>query len=84
MFAFLNNSHEANIAVYTPERADARAPTFSGAHARSKAACSTHTRTGSSAWRSGRSTVAKNQPEWTVVQPGSGRHLDRRPEVHPA
>ncbi|HEY1860470.1 MAG TPA: DUF1549 domain-containing protein, partial [Gemmataceae bacterium] len=33
MFAFLNNSHEANIAVYTPEEEMKRAEVFRGIHA---------------------------------------------------
>ena len=44
MFAFLNNDHEANIAVYTPDEqreAGRRAPARS---AKSKQACSTHAR----------------------------------------
>ena len=46
MFAFLNNTHEANVAVYTPGRADEAAPRSSARSARSRPSCGTSIPTG--------------------------------------
>jgi mono/diheme cytochrome c family protein len=68
MFAFLNNDHEANIAVYTPEQQKRRADIFRQIH--DIEAGLQHRRPD---WQ-GRmakweATVKGNQPEWTVVRP---------------
>ena len=84
LFAFLNNSHEANIAVYTPAEQMKRAEIFRQHSRDRRPICSTASPTGRSAWRGGRTSVAADQPEWIVVRPDCRRHLDRRPEVSAA
>jgi hypothetical protein len=68
MFAFLNNSHEANIAVYTPEEEMKRAEIFRGIHE-----IEAGLREREPKWRekmhAWEETVKKNQPKWTVLRP---------------
>jgi hypothetical protein len=68
MFAFLNNDHEANIAVYTPNEHMRRAEIFRGIHAIENELRHRHPdwRQRMHAWED---TVKDNQPKWTVVQP---------------
>jgi mono/diheme cytochrome c family protein len=68
MFAFLNNAHEANVAVYMPEEEMKRAEIFrrireieAGLQHRTP-----NWRERMAAWED---AVRDNQPEWTVVQP---------------
>jgi mono/diheme cytochrome c family protein len=68
MFAFLNNDHEANIAVYSPQEQMKRANLFAQIHA-----IETELRHRHPDWRermhAWESTVRNNQPSWTTVQP---------------
>ena len=68
MFAFLNDSHEANVAVYTPEEQRKRADIFRQIHE-----IETDLRHRHADWRermhAWEKTVSGNQPEWTVVRP---------------
>ena len=78
MFAFLNNTHEANVAVYTPAEQMKRAEIFRRTR-EIEARCSIsnpdwQARDG----RSGKTRCNTDQPEWTVHAPESGRHLDGR------
>jgi hypothetical protein len=68
MFAFLNNDHEANIAVYTPEEQMRRADIFRQIHAIEIQLRHHHPdwRQRMHAWED---TVKINQPKWTVVRP---------------
>jgi hypothetical protein len=68
MFAFLNNDHEANIAVYTPEEQMRRADIFRQIHAIENELRHRHPdwRQRMHAWED---TVKSNQPKWTVVRP---------------
>ena len=69
MFAFLNNAHEANIAVYTTRRTDEDRRDLSARFARSKTDSSTSNpdwRERMAAWEK---QVASGQPEWVVVRP---------------
>jgi mono/diheme cytochrome c family protein len=68
MFAFLNNSHEANVAVYTPEEQMKRAEIF---RKTKEIEASLQERnpdwqTRMAAWEE---QVKNDQPQWTVVQP---------------
>ena len=78
LFAFLNNDHEAQRAVYTPEEQMKRAEHLRGRSARSRPSCSTRTpdwRERMAAWEE---TVAK-RPAGVDGRPADGRrHLDRR------
>ena len=68
LFAFLNNSHESTISVYTPEEQEKRDEIFSKIRA-----LDDRLQTETPDWRSRMAnwekTVAGNQPEWTVVRP---------------
>jgi hypothetical protein len=68
MFAFLNNDHEANIAVYTPDEQMRRAEVFRGIHE-----IETELRHRQPDWRkrmhAWEDTVKNNQPKWIVVRP---------------
>jgi hypothetical protein len=68
MFAFLNNQHEANIAVYTPEEQQRRANLFRGIHEVENDLRHRHPdwRKRMHAWED---KVRKDQPTWTVVRP---------------
>ena len=84
IFAFLNDTHEANVAVYTPARADRSAPRSSGGPRRSKRIAAPHARLAASAWRAWEEQVqARTSRSGRVLQPDGGRHLDRRPEELP-
>jgi hypothetical protein len=68
LFAFLNNSHEANVAVYTPAEQQKRAELF-----RRMREIETELQHRSPDWtarmREWESRVANKQPDWTVVKP---------------
>jgi hypothetical protein len=68
MFAFLNDSHEANMAVYTPAETMQRANLF-----REIEAIEESLRQHNSNWRermhAWEKTVRAHQPRWTVIQP---------------
>jgi len=68
MFAFLNNSHEANVAVYTPEEQMKRADIFSKTKEieASLQERNPDWQTRMAAWEE---QVKNDQPQWTVVQP---------------
>ncbi|HEV3259566.1 MAG TPA: DUF1549 and DUF1553 domain-containing protein [Gemmataceae bacterium] len=68
MFAFLNNEHEANIAVYTPEEQMRRADVLRQIHEMEHGLRHRHAdwRKRMHAWED---TVKNNQPKWTVVRP---------------
>jgi hypothetical protein len=68
MFAFLNNDHEADIAVYTPEDQQRRANLFRGIHALENELRHRHPdwRRRMHAWED---KVKLGQPAWTVVRP---------------
>ena len=57
MFAFLNNSHEANVAVYTPDEQMKRARDLPADPRDRGRAAAPHRRTGRSGWPRGKSTV---------------------------
>jgi len=68
MFAFLNNSHEANVAVYTPQEEMKRARIF-----RSMREIEAGMEHRNPAWEqriaAWEEKVKNDQPEWTVVRP---------------
>jgi hypothetical protein len=68
LFAFLNNDHEANIAVYTPDQQMRRAEILREIHA-----VETDLRHRHPDWRKRmhvwEETVRNNQPTWIVLQP---------------
>ncbi len=68
MFAFLNNSHEANTPVYTPAEEMKRAEII-----RVTREIETDLRhrmpIGKSEWRNGRTSNAKNSTDWVILQP---------------
>ncbi len=68
MFAFLNNEHEANIAVYTPEEQMKRAEIFREIHEIEADLRHRHPewKDRMSAWEE---KVKVGQPEWTVIRP---------------
>jgi hypothetical protein len=68
MFAFLNNDHEANIAVYAPDEQRRRANIFRriGEIEGALKCCYPEWRQRMADWEE---KVKKNQPVWTVVQP---------------
>ena len=81
MFAFLNNSHEANIAVYTPDEAGQARRRSSSEIAKIEAELQHQTpdwRDRMDAWEQ---QVKQDQPEWTVIRPEVRRDLDRRAEI---
>ena len=69
MFAFLNNAHEANVAVYTPDEQMKRAEIFRADRARSRPTCSTRTPDWPERMAAWEESVASDQPEWIVVRP---------------
>jgi mono/diheme cytochrome c family protein len=68
MFAFLNNSYEANVAVYTPEEQMKRANIFSQTREIEAALQekTPHWQEQMAAWEE---KVKKDQPDWIVVKP---------------
>jgi hypothetical protein len=68
MFAFLNNDHEANIAVYSPQEQQRRADLFRQIHEIENGLRHRHPdwRKRMHAWEE---TVKKGLPAWTIVQP---------------
>ncbi|MHB1423081.1 MAG: PSD1 and planctomycete cytochrome C domain-containing protein [Gemmataceae bacterium] len=68
MFAFLNNDHEANIAVYTPDEEMQRAEMFRDIYTVENELRRRHPdwRQRMHAWED---TVKSNQPTWIVVRP---------------
>ena len=68
MFAFLNNSHEANLAVYTPDEQMKRAEVFRRA-GEIEAELQHQTPDWLQRMAAWEKNVANNQPEWTVIQP---------------
>ena len=68
MFAFLNDCHEANVAVYTPERQMRRAEIFRRIH-EIEADLQHRAPDWQERLSQWESNVKGNQPEWTVVQP---------------
>jgi hypothetical protein len=68
MFAFLNDSHEANIAVYSPDDEMRRADVMRGVSENES-----ELKRDNPDWRERMAkweeTVAHNQPQWTVVKP---------------
>jgi hypothetical protein len=68
MFSFLNNAHEANIAVYTPEEEMKRAEVFRGIH-EIEAGLREHDPKWREKMHAWEETVKKDQPEWTVLRP---------------
>ena len=62
IFAFLNDTHEANIAVYTPDRAGEARRDSAPRRRKSKPACSAALRTGRRAWRRGKSRSGTISP----------------------
>ena len=69
LFAFLNNDHEANVAVYTPEEQMRRADMLRQIRDDRGRAAPSQRRTGASAWHAWEDKVEDDQPEWTVVRP---------------
>ena len=68
LFAFLNNDHEAQRRVYTPdEQMQARRDLRGRSREIEAEPAASRTPTGSSGWRRGKTTVSDDQPEWTVA-----------------
>ena len=68
MFAFLNNSHEANIAVYTPQEQMKRADIFRRIR-EIEAGIEHHNPDGEQRMAAWEEKVKDDQPAWTVVRP---------------
>jgi hypothetical protein len=68
MFAFLNNSHETNIAVYTPQEQMKRADIFRRIR-EIEAGIEHHNPDGEQRMAAWEEKVKDDQPEWTVVRP---------------
>ena len=68
MFAFLNDTHEANIPAYTPDEQKTRASIFRGSR-RSRTTSGTRPPTGPRGCRPGKKTASADVPDWVVVQP---------------
>ena len=68
MFAFLNNSHEANIAVYAPDEQMKRAEIFRKIHEIEAGLKHQTIRLARADARPGKSSVKQNQPPWQVVR----------------
>ncbi len=64
LFAFLNNSHEANVAVYTPQEQMKIADIY-----RQVREIEGELQHRMPDWRARLDAATKNQPEWTVVRP---------------
>src|SRR5262249_45131962 len=84
MFAFLNNSCEGSVPVYTPEEQMKRANIFSQIR-EVEAALQERTPDWRKRMEEWEAKVAKDQPEWTVVKPvvddisnGGQRYLPMR------
>ena len=69
MFAFLNDAHEANIAVYTPDEQMQRRRVLRQIARNRSGLASTARPTGASEWPAGRRRSSDDQPDWTVVRP---------------
>ena len=70
MFAFLNNAHEANIAVYTPRASSRRsAEIVREIREIEELTQAPATPTGPSGWPRGRRRYLPASPTWVVVQP---------------
>ena len=69
MFAFLNNTHEANVAVYTPEEQMKRAEIFRADPRDRGRPASTATPDWPERMAAWEKQVAGDQPEWVVVRP---------------
>ena len=75
MFAFLNDTHEANVAVYTPARAGQAGRDLAPTRRRSKPTCNTAIPTGRTAWRRGKSRFDRTSrngrcsaSRWTIFR----------------
>ncbi len=68
MFAFLNNSYEGSVPVYTPEEQMKRANIFSRIH-EIEAALQERTHDWQKRMAEWEAKIAKDQPEWIVVKP---------------
>lgn len=68
MFAFLNNSHESNIVVYTPDQQMQRADIFRQIQ-EAEATLRHHNPHWQEQMAQWEEQVSKDQPEWTVVRP---------------
>jgi Protein of unknown function (DUF1549)/Protein of unknown function (DUF1553) len=68
MFAFLNNSYEGSVAVYTPEEQMKRANVFSGIR-EIEAALQERNPDWRKRMAEWESKIVKDQPEWIVVKP---------------
>ncbi len=68
MFAFLNNSHESNVPVYTPEEQMARARIFTQTR-EIEAGLQHRTPDWQSRMAAWEEKVGNDQPEWTILQP---------------
>ena len=75
LFAFLNNDHEAQRVVYTPDEQMKVAELSAADRARSRPACGTPTPDWQERMAAWEEAVANDQPDWTVVRP-SRRHRD--------
>ena len=80
MFAFLNNDHEANIAVYTPEEQMQRAEIFRKIH-EIEADLKHDTPTGPTGWPRGKTPVKTDAARLAVVAAEVDDINDRRPEA---
>jgi hypothetical protein len=81
LFAFLNNSHESNIAAYTADELQQRADIFRQIH-EIEAGLQHETPDWSERMAHWEASVADNQPEWTVIQaseddPSGGQKMYR-------
>jgi mono/diheme cytochrome c family protein len=81
MFAFLNNSHESNIAAYTADELKKRAEIFSQIH-EIEAGLQHETPDWPERMARWEESVAANQPEWTIIQsseddPSGGQKMYR-------
>lgn len=68
LFAFLNNSHEANIAVYTPEEQMKRAEIFRRTR-EIEAELQHKTPDWQARMNDWEESIKKDQPDWTIVHP---------------
>jgi hypothetical protein len=82
MFAFLNNDHEANIAVYTPQEQMRRADLFRQMHAIESDLRHRHPdwQKRMHAWED---KVRHNQPTWTIVRPAVQEESDGGQKYQP-
>ncbi len=68
MFAYLNDTHEANVAVYTPDEQQLRAEIFRKIH-EIEDGLKHKTPDWAEKQAAWEKTVVSNQPEWSVIQP---------------